>query len=144
MSIYMDFKSFIRKYTKFLQRHPVRSKENIMGSIDPGRYFYFDFYEGEFKMTLTPEMLVKAINMKSKIDIPIADTPIQSLNNLLEKQDLYKVMTIQPNESLGLISRLKEGQNLSIREIKELNRRLIEVNYPLETPKRQLIMLLQD
>lgn len=129
----------IKSYAESLRRHFLRSKKNIADGVDIGRYIYFEFNDGEFDLIKTPEALIKAINAKCGIDIPRAYTPINSLNKLLEDQGLYKVMSIQSNESLALISRLKEGQNLSYFEVKELNRLLIELNYPLETPKRQLL-----
>jgi len=93
---------------------------------------------------MTPEALIKAINTRSRINIPITYSAINSLNKLLEDYNLYKVMTILPNESRDFISQLKQGSSSSIWRIKELNRLLIEVNYPLETPKRQLIMGLEN
>ena len=115
-----------------------------MGGIDLGRYFYFEFHGSEFGVTMTPEALIKAINTKTGVNIPSAYTSIDSLNKLLENQVLYKNMTIQPNESMDLICKLKKGENLSFWKIKELNRLLIEANYPQETPKRQRIMALQN
>ena len=140
----MKLKLFSKRCARLLNLFSSRSKKRGGNGIDLGRYFYFEFDRSEFSVTMTPEALIKAINTKSGIDIPIAYTSTNSLNKLLENQALYKVMAIQPEESVDLISRLKKGENLSLLKIKELNRLLIELNYPRETPKRQRIMALQN
>jgi hypothetical protein len=137
----MDFKLFIKEQVASFHRHFLRPKKSSRDSIDLGRYFYFEFYESEFNATMTPEALIKAINTRSRMDIPVAYTSVDSLNKLLESNDLYKVMTIKPDGSLDIISGLEQGKNPSLLKIKELNRLLIEANYPLETPKRQRIMM---
>jgi len=90
---------------------------------------------GEFKGSMTPEALIKAIETKGTITVPDANTLVERLNKLLERQDLYQVMEKQPNEAEDLINRLKQGQQLSSYKIKRLNRLIMEANYPLETPK---------
>ena len=58
------------------------------------------------------------------------------MNEVLEDQGVYKApgMTKQPKAVRGLISRLEQGQVLSLSETRELNRSLIEENCPEETP----------
>ena len=94
-----------------------------------------EFSVGEFKDSITPEVLIQAIKARSVIDVPVALTSIESLNKLLEYKDLYKVMKERPDEAKALISRLEEGEQLSLLETIRLNRLLMEANYPLETPK---------
>ena len=94
-----------------------------------------EFSAGEFKGSMAPEALIQAIKTGSKIDVPRANTSIESLNNLLQRKDLYEYMTKQPNEVTHLINRLKQGQELNPFEIVRLNRLTIEANYPRETPK---------
>ena len=86
---------------------------------------------GEFKGSMTPEALIQALKLRSNIEIPIVDTPIESLNKLLQQQKLYKVMKYQPKEAEDLIEKLAQGQQLNPSETKRLNRLLIEANYPL-------------
>ncbi len=114
----LRFKRLIRTYT-----------DEKLGSLE--------FQVGEFKEPMTPEALIMAIQTGAGVGVPAANTPIESLNKLLEDQGLYKVMAKRPNESRNLIVRLEQGQQLKPMEAKELNRLLIEANYPLETPKRQ-------
>jgi protein involved in polysaccharide export with SLBB domain len=103
----------------------------------------FEFQADEFKETMTPEALIKALNTSKDIDIPYADNPINSLNKLLEKPELYRTMKIQPSESLAFISKLENRQELTTFEIQKLNRLLIEANYPLETPQKPRPDILQ-
>jgi hypothetical protein len=73
---------------------------------------------------------------RSKAGIPAADTPIGSLNKLLEYRDLYQFMPIRPAGSVRFIHRLQEGEGLTLLEIKQLNRLLIEANYPHDAPHK--------
>ena len=125
----MNFKSFFSSK---------KQNQNDQVTIDTGKYGSFEFNMREFSKTLTPEALIKAIHTRSGVNIPTAFTPIESLNKLLANQDLYKALTLHPEESMERINKLKEGQPLGAFAVKELNRLLIEKNYPLETPKRQL------
>lgn len=104
---------------------------------DPYEQFFksLEFSMDEFKDSMNPEALIQAIETRSKINIPEANTSIDSLNKLLQDQDLYKVMKNHPDEIMALIGRLKQGQRLIPLEIRFLNRILIEANYPVETPK---------
>ena len=101
---------------------------------------FLEFSRGPSNEFMTPkeaeEALIKAIQ-KRGVEIPAADTPIDSLEKLLESEILYKALTIRPDEVSGRINRLEHGgQPLNSWEIKDLNRVLIEANCP-EAPKRQ-------
>jgi hypothetical protein len=96
-----------------------------------------EFQAGEFTGSMTPKALLEAMKRKGGVRIPIPDNPIESLNKLLEHQDLYEDMNVWPADTRALIDRRAYGQQLSLLEIKHLNRALIEANYPLETPKRK-------
>ncbi|MCK4821007.1 hypothetical protein KA005_34900, partial [bacterium] len=95
----------------------------------------FEFLVGEFKGSMTPEALIQAI--KSNIEVRRKNTPIESLNDLLQRQDLYKVMTKRSDEVTDLINRLKQGKTLDPSKLIRLNRLILEVNHPYETPKSQ-------
>ncbi len=95
-----------------------------------------EFSVGEFKGSMTSEALIKSIETKGII-IPDANTSVERLNKLLERQDLYlyKFMAKLPDKVTDLISRLEQGQKLKPSEIIRLNRLIISANYPLKTPK---------
>jgi len=97
-----------------------------------------EFLVDEFKGSITPKALIQAIKTKSKIDVPITNTPIESLNNLLRREDLYKFMKERPNEVKDSINQLEHGQKLKPLEIIRLNRLSLEESYPYETPKSQI------
>ncbi|MDE2232040.1 MAG: hypothetical protein KGJ95_08280 [Candidatus Omnitrophica bacterium] len=124
----MDMRSAI--YDDFIAT--LKKKVNFVKSGDP-----VVFSENEFKGSMTPEALIKAIK-ESNVNIPVEETPIQTLNKLLERNDLYKFMNRIPGETKAAINQLKNGQQLKPDDLKKLNRLLIETNYPLEAPKRQL------
>jgi hypothetical protein len=105
----------------------------------------FDFQSGEFDGTMKPENLINALRATG-INIPAAHTTdnsfnIDLLNKLLESTDLYTVfenkgMKAGPDAAQGFVNTLKAGLQLNVLEIKEMNRLLIEANYPSLTPKR--------
>ncbi len=97
-----------------------------------------DFTEEEFRQTgKNPQALLAAISAGTKIEFPASETAIQSLNNLLTRQDLYKILTQKASyESQGLIRKLAEGKKLEPWEMKRLNRLLIQENFSTETPFR--------
>ncbi|HBR15296.1 MAG TPA: hypothetical protein DD723_07120 [Candidatus Omnitrophica bacterium] len=107
-----------------------------MGVVRDRNKGSLEFQVGEFKDPMTPEALIEAMK-NGGINVPDANTSIESLNKLLELQDLYMGMQEKPADTGALISRLEQGQQLSLPDIKRLNRDLIEANYPLETPKRR-------
>ena len=101
-----------------------------------------EFSVGEFKGSMTPDILIQAIKKGCQIDIPAEETSIKELNKLLESKDLYTFMDNKPDGLNDLISRLEQGTELSKLELKRFNRLLIETNYPLETPKSQILSLI--
>jgi hypothetical protein len=81
-----------------------------------------------------PELLhPKGLN-KDKAVVPAVVTPLESLNQLLEYQDLYLFMSRRPVGSIDFIHRLEQGGHLNFFELRCLNRLLIEANYPKEAP----------
>ncbi len=94
-----------------------------------------EFSVDEFKDSMTPEALIEAIKIKNKIDIPEENTSIESLNNLLQRRDLYRFMKKIPIAAEGLVDKLDLGQELSPFKIKGLNRLILEENHPQKTPK---------
>ena len=125
------------KTTKLL-KECVLEIEDIFKEVENIKFLgLFEFQLDEFNESLTPEALLKAINIKGGIEIPITKTPIHTLNKLLKNQDLYKSMEKKPEEALALINCLEKGQKVSPTDIKKLNRILIYANFPTEAPKRQ-------
>ena len=61
--------------------------------------------------------------------------PMESLNALLQHKNLYQVMPVWPIEVKDLFIRLNQGQPLNSLETQRLNRLLIKVNDPSETPE---------
>ncbi|MBF0571305.1 MAG: HEAT repeat domain-containing protein [Candidatus Omnitrophica bacterium] len=101
-----------------------------------------EFRAGEFNETMKVASLIEALK-QSGIDIPVADTPIDSLNELLTDQNLFKVMKVRPAETLPpIMGQLEQGRQLDPSDIIRLNRILIEANYPLQTPKNKTLSLL--
>ena len=70
----------------------------------------FEFEVNEFTNTRTPGVLIKAINAVGGIYLPVADTPIDSLNMLLDIHDIYKILKVRPKGTLPLISKLEKGR----------------------------------
>jgi hypothetical protein len=99
-----------------------------------GRDIKFEIIE--FSEQMTPEVLITALKIGG-IKMPVATSPVGSLNKLLGREKLYKVMKIHPQESLNNILELSIGGKLRPVQLRELNRQLIESNYPSETPKRK-------
>lgn len=99
-----------------------------------GEDIKFETTEFDEKMTL--EALIAALKAMG-IRMPVAFSPIGSLNKLLGRKKLYKVMKDHPQESLNNILELSIGGKLRPVQLRKLNRQLIESNYPLETPKRK-------
>jgi hypothetical protein len=93
-----------------------------------------------------PELLDTVKDIEGKAYVPpavlptvlptVTRTPIELLNELLECRDLYKDLPIWPVGSIHFIHRLKKKEPLNILEIKQLNRLLIEANYPKESPHK--------
>ena len=98
------------------------------------------FSDNEFKGSLSPQALVGAIKAKSpvmdKAYVPPTATAIASLNKLLEYRDLYQYMPVWPPGSVDLIHRLIAGGGYYFLELKQVNRLLIEANYPLASPHK--------
>jgi hypothetical protein len=101
---------------------------------------YPDFYKEEFKGTMTPEALVEGLKA-SGIDVPAADAPIDSLNLILENENLWGAMKTLlgnfPKEALPYISRLEKGERFNLFETEKLNRMLIAALCPEATPERR-------
>jgi hypothetical protein len=87
-----------------------------------------EFSVGEFKQPVTPEALIKAIQTSSGINVPMIETPIQSLNKLLEDKNLYRVMTRRSDEVKDFMGRLQQGQWLTPLETKEFNSSLTKAS----------------
>jgi len=101
---------------------------------------FLKFSENEFKGPAGPYALVTAIKAKSavmeKAKVPAGLSPIESLNYLLGYRDLYQVMPVWPTGSTYLIYRLKAGGDYNFLDLNQLNRLLIEANFPHEAPHK--------
>jgi hypothetical protein len=97
---------------------------------------HFQYREDEFKKTMPPTALIKALEKVSGVNIPKAKVPIESLNLLLNDPKLIQVMKVRPDECLALIESLESGHLLNPYEVRWLNKILIEENFPTESPKR--------
>ena len=106
-------------------------------------YSFLTFSEDEFRKPMTAQALTNAIKTGSTImdraGVPATATPIEALNKLLEYRDLYQLVPVWPVESIKFIHQLKEGKDFSFVELKQLDRILIELNYPKETPHKLTI-----
>jgi hypothetical protein len=100
---------------------------------DPG------FSPREFRTPMTPEGLMRAISTGKVIHVRGVSAPIDMLNKFLQYKDLYKFMPIWPDGSKDFIERIEQGRPLKFLELRQLNRLLIETNYPLEAPNRQWV-----
>jgi len=110
------------------------SKYSFAQAYDSG---ISQFSAGEFTGSMTPEGLIKALQA-SGINVPGEETSIKSLNKLLEDKTLYRVMKKRNKESdVLIIDRLEKGHQLTKKEIKLVNRSLIETNYPSDCPIRR-------
>jgi len=94
-----------------------------------------EFQACEFNETLTPEALVKALMEGMGFDIPFKSNPMDELNKLLEVSDLYVYLKVWPKGFQSSIKKIEDRQQLDLDDLKTLNRRLIEANYPSETPE---------
>lgn len=84
------------------------------------------FSTSDFKNPRGPENLLKALQQKCGVDIPVAKTPLQSLNRLLDDKNLYKCL---PKRSFGIekfTGYLKQGRRLSPAETQEFNSSLVK------------------
>jgi len=103
-------------------------------------YYFLRFSEDEFKEPMTPLALISAIKAGSPRiamhTFPSALSPIEGLNKLLEYPDLYQVMPVWPACFRDFIRHLKEGERLNALDVMQLNRLLIETNYPREAPHK--------
>jgi len=93
---------------------------------------FLKFSDKEFSKTMTPQTLIEAI--KTRGPVPSTVSAIAALNKLLESRDLYRLMPRQPVGSIDLIHRLQRAEPLNFLELRQLNRLLIEANYPKESP----------
>ncbi len=94
------------------------------------------FSISEFAAPLTPAALIDAIEA-SGITVPAGATEIDRLNSLLVDPNVYQAMSVQPATTTAFIDRLKAGEVLSVLELQQLNRLLIEANFPAQTPPRK-------
>jgi hypothetical protein len=104
-------------------------------AIDANKYEIFQFSKTEFKGSLTPEALVRAMSSQKSLQLSDEGTPLDVLNQLLERKNLYQEMPQRPDIISGFVTRLEDGEQLSLCDLKRINRLLIEENYPAETPK---------
>ena len=106
-------------------------------------FSFLNFSEDEFRRPLTPQALLSVIKSKNvrifdQAKVPSTATPLESLNKLLEYRFLYQVMPIRPVGSVKVIHRLEVG-DFNLLELKQLNRLLIELNFPKEVPHKLLL-----
>ena len=127
--IYLPFESNMFRLVKF-----AISKKVDYLVLDKGSLSNLGFSQSEFRGSVTPEALIGAIKEKGDIHVPVASSAEGSLNRLLESEDLYKKMSLRPEESKDAIHRLEGGSRLSLSEIVELNSILLESNFPGKTP----------
>jgi len=114
---------------------------------------FLTFSEDEFIGPVTPQGLISAIVRKmpdlfnstkggmNKIGVPLTTDPVETLNRLLEYQDLYQSLPVWPLGSIQFIHRLKEAGQVTPLEVKQLNRLLIEANFLQESPHKLLVDL---
>ena len=142
-SDYIRLPFLISNWDKLLNFAVLKKVDYIVIEGDHSDSF-FRFSEDEFRKTMTPQALISIITSGSKkIDVQAGilatATSLESLNRLLEYRGLYQIMKIRPAESIRFIRRLIQKETLTILEITQLNRLLIEANYPNEAPHKLLL-----
>lgn len=94
------------------------------------------FNADEFKDGMTPEALLKTIE-KDGFSVPSQETPLESLNLLLEDAAFYenwlnKYRNMKLTEDMAALTKL---ESRSRAQVMELNRYLLEVSYPSACPR---------